>query len=120
MAIGLLISKFFRKDEHHKMSRRKRVQNFLENLSPSNNSFELRCWHTFSPKIYQRTYSLKEAIEEIYTSPWDGEGVFSTSALNPIHKKSTVAYFPIKNQEVLKVIKAGKDAFHIGRYVFRA
>jgi hypothetical protein len=98
MDIGILVGKFFKKTEHHRMSRRECIQNTLKNLLFSSNSFELRCWESSAPKNYQYTYTFEEAVEEIDKSPWDGENVFSTSTLNPIHKKSKVAYFPLKQR----------------------
>jgi hypothetical protein len=109
----------FRKKLSNEMSRRVRIQQILENLSPAKDSFESKCCVQFSPQSYQVVYSLKEAVELIDRSQWSGQEVFSSEALGPIHKNSKVAYFPANDAKALKMIRAGKDAFHVGCYVFR-
>jgi hypothetical protein len=120
--MGICISvyrRLFRKNVPDEMSRSIRIQQILKKLSPAKNSFELECWVQSSPQSYQVVYSLKEAVEAIDRSRWNGQEVFSSEALGPIHKNSKVAYFPTNDAKVLKVIRAGKDAFHVGYYVFR-
>ena len=108
----------FAKRPSGEMSRREHIQDILENLAPANNDFEWKCWVQFLPRSYQRTYTLEETVEKINSSPWEGERVFSSEALNPVHKNSKAAYFPTTHLEVMKIIKVGKDAFHIGHFVF--
>lgn len=120
MNIGFLISNLFRKDCHHEISRRKRIEITLKNLLFSNTNFELRCWLSSAPIEYKHIYTFEEAVEKIDRSSWDGEGIFSTPIGKIIHNKSKVAYFFINKWEVLKVIKARKNAFYIGRYVLQS
>jgi len=82
------------------------------------NGFNVKCWVQFSPRDYQRKHSIEEVIGRINSSQWDGERIFSSEGLTPIHKNADVAYFPTKDAEVIKVMRAGKAAFYIGHYVF--
>ena len=72
-----LYRRLFRKNLPHEMSRRVHTQQILDNLSPAKDSFELKRWVQFSPQSYQLVYSLKEAVEVIDRSEWNGQEVFS-------------------------------------------
>lgn len=114
-----LYRSLFRKNLPHEMSRRVRIQQILEDLSPAKDSFESKCWVQFSPQSYQVEYPLKDAVEVIDRSQWNGQQVFSSEALGLVHKNSNVAYFLTNDAKVLKVLRAAKDVFHVGYYVFR-
>lgn len=113
----ILIKRLFRQQSLSDISRRHCIRHVLKNLSDAND-FNLKCWIQFAPQEYQLKYSIEEVIEKINRSKWDGERIFSSEALNPIHKNSKVAYFPTKDAEVIKVMRAEKDAFYIGHYIF--
>ena len=109
--------RLFRKQKPNKISRVDRIRNILKNLSNAND-FDLWCWLQFAPQDYKHMYSFEEVIDEIDRSQWDGERVFSSEALNPIHKHSKLAYFPIEDMKVVKIIRAKRDIFYIGYYIF--
>ena len=115
--------KFFKKRDRRKKSygdttRRRHISDILENLSYQKNLNGMG-ESQLSPPEWMRQCSIEEAIEAIDRCRWDERNVFSSEALNPLHRRSHCVFFPTESRNVVQVLRFSKDLFYLGTVLFR-